>query len=191
MAGKKSLQNIFAETGANIHQISKIVPAGTSAYFSFSYQNLEKFKTNLQEQNPKALKDDLSTALLKTSSEAGILTMGQNELLVLNSMNVGQTEEILAPYINSAGEFRGIEIFEFKNKDIFQRNLQPLLSIQNLRFHAIIGGFGVFAENQEQLATLIANFRNRNMLHEKPYFKEALDHLSEASNMLIVANTKD
>ncbi|MDT0650687.1 hypothetical protein [Autumnicola edwardsiae] len=184
-----SILNIFKGTGVSRNEIAQITPSSASGFLSFTFNNAEI----LQETLKKVRKDTIGkdSALISEISEAGLIYMDGNSLLVLKSINIEESvQKMLLKSSGKFGNYRDTEIFTIDKTLEFRRNFSPLIKIENPKYFIRLNNFLIFGNSTTDLQKVIADFQNNNSLSEKAYYQEAMEKLSSESSILLVANGK-
>lgn len=187
---KPGLQHIFKNVGSTPNEIARIVPEKAPGYSSFGYKDFDQFQQNLNTYFQTEF-SEVEQEILKNVSEIGLINYPSGKLLVLNNIDVILGEQNLARFSDESKEFRGAQIYQFNNPDLFAEHLKPLLNPVDLNFYTILENFVIFSKTEEQLQNVISAFVNKNTLAQQEHFQAAFEHLAEASNILLVTNNEE
>ncbi|MGY5850763.1 hypothetical protein [Salegentibacter sp. F14] len=187
---KASIQHIFKKVGSSPNQIPRVVPITASGFSSFGYDNFEQFHQNFKIFFQKEF-SEYEKEILKNVSEIGVITYPSDQLLVLNNIDVNLAKQNLARFSRDGKEFRNSTLYRFDNSSLFVENLKPLINQVNLKFYTTLENFVIFANSEELLKDVITAFVNKKVLAQHVTYGQASAHLSEASNILLVANNEN
>ncbi|AUP78621.1 ribonuclease HII [Flavivirga eckloniae] len=181
----KSLINIFKNTIPQENQIQNITPSNSDGFMSFTFNDYDIFKTNLDRFNKK---DSIvnKTTLFNDIIEVGVIYEDKNHAIVLNSIDVIATKDALLSEQNRIGSYRGVAIFGFSLPSLFTETFAPLVSFNKANKYCILDNFFVFAGSTEMLQNIIANYQNKTTFSEKNYFQDIKNNLSDASSLMQV-----
>ena len=185
-----SLLKIFQNTGTTINEIAKITPAEASGFYSFTYQDIEVFHTNLNLLR-KAEEKIPTDHFLHFTAEAGLITLNNNEKLpVFRATDAELAKELLIP-MEESDSFRGISIYNTTDDLKIFEYLMPLLPNLELSYYIWVEDFIVFAENPRDLEQVISSYLNNMTLGKQEYYTTAMENLAAASSLLMVANNRE
>ena len=181
----KSLINIFKNTIPQKNELAKITPANSDGFLSFTFNNYANFKENIK--NYQAV-DSLTTetTLFDNVTEVGIIIEGDQEAVVLNSLDELSTNDALTNELNLIDNYRQVGIFSFSKPELFQQTFSPLINFNKANLYCVLDNFFVFANSKELLQNIIANYQNNTTLHDLSYFETIKENLSNESSLLIV-----
>ncbi|MBD0824856.1 ribonuclease HII [Aestuariibaculum marinum] len=183
----KSLINIFKNTVAQENQIQNITPSNTDGFLSFTFRNFENLKTSLKAYK-KQDSIPTNTELFNNTVEVGVIYQDNDRAIVLNSIDVIATEDVLISEQNIIDTFRETEIYSFSKSDIFSNTFSPLITFNNATKYCILDNFFVFADSMDFIQSIITNYQNKTTLNEKDVFIQAKEQLVDASSLMLVAN---
>lgn len=181
----KSLINVFQNTIPQENRLSKITPANSDGFLSFTFNNYANFKENLKKHQKI---DSLTTEtnLFDNIIEVGIIFEGSKEAVVLNSLDELSTSDALLNEQNMVQRYRQIDIFSFSEPDLFKRSFSPFIQFNQANLYCVLDNFFVFANSTEMLHNIIANYQNNTTFHDRSYFESVKAHLSDESSLLFV-----
>jgi hypothetical protein len=186
----QKLINVFKNTIAQENTLATIAPNNCDGFLSFTFNDFKPFKTNLDKFNKK---EDSTTVshLFDNIIEVGTITLGENQAIVLNSLDVVSTKDHLLGEQNEVETYRQVSIFDFSKPELFNTIFYPLISNSESNYYCVIDQFFVFAKNIEALENIIANYQNKTTLSNRDYYKNITKNLSSESSILqIINNTK-
>ncbi|MEJ6791870.1 MAG: ribonuclease HII [Lacinutrix sp.] len=183
----KKLINIFKNTIPQANELAKIAPNNCDGFLSFTFNDFKIIKTNLQLFNKKQ-DSTITTNLFDNISEIGTIYLGENQAVVLNSIDVISTKDQLLSEQNEAETFRQIPIYNFSNPDLFSNVFYPLINYNETNYYCVIDQFFVFAKNTEALENIIANYQNKTTLSDRDYYSNIIENLSNESSILQIVN---
>ena len=183
----KKLINIFKNTIPQENELAKIAPNNCDGFLSFTFSDFNTFKDSLDTFNKK---EDSTTVtnLFDNIIEIGSIYIGENQAIILNSIDVISTKDNLLSEHNEVETFRQIPIYDFSKPDLFDTVFYPLINYSEVEYYCIIDQFFVFARNIEALENIIANYQNKTTLSTRDYYKNITKDLSNESSILQVLN---
>ncbi|WP_242202530.1 ribonuclease HII [Aestuariivivens insulae] len=183
----KSLINSFKHNIPQENQIQNITPSNSDGYMSFTFNDFKTFKDNLAQFNTK---DSIAnpSLLFDNIIEVGVIYEGQNQAVVLNSLDVIATNDALLGEQTKEDTYRQVDIFNFSKPNLFSNTFQPLITHSNFSNYCVLDSYFVFSDNLDMLQNIIANYQNKTTISEYAAFKDAQEHLSSASTLIMVAN---
>ncbi|WP_034061731.1 ribonuclease HII [Lacinutrix jangbogonensis] len=185
----KKLINIFKNTIPQDNELAKIAPNNCDGFLSFTFNDFSVFKTNLNTFNNK--KDSINSAtLFDNVIEIGSIFIGENQAIVLSSIDVISTKDNLLGEHNEVGTFRQIPIYDFSKPELFETVFYPLINYSETKYYCVIDQFFVFARNIEALENIIVNYQNKTTLSSRDYYRNITKDLSSASSILHVLNNE-
>lgn len=182
----KSLINIFKETIPQENLIQNITPSNSDGFMSFTFNNFNTFKTNINAFNNK--ESTTTLPLLDNIVEIGVIYEDTNRAIVLNSIDIIATKDALLSEQTIIDTYRQIDVFSFSNPTIFSDNFSPLIYFNKASKYCVIDNFFIFSDNIETLQNIIANYQNKTTLNDRSYFKSVKEQLSDASSLMLVTN---
>lgn len=187
--------DLFKKVQPQKNRMAQIVPLNSKGFFSFTYHDFNVLRENIRLYRKEDALPKLSLEnLFPTADEIGIIYHELGETVVLCSKKSEETKEALLAHTSVAKEFRGVPIYNFSEKSIFQQAFSPLVKMGNLEYYAQIDHFFMFSNKLEVLENNLANYQNASVLGEQAYFEELKKNLSDESSILLVglnANLKN
>lgn len=186
LANEQSNQflNIFQGIQQHRNEISKIVPAASSGFYSFTYNNFSNLSKNLRSFNVDSLIIP-DSFILSYTKEAGMIYIEDETAIALTVMDPQLALEAFPFTSEIAKEFRGINIHSVSEIK-FLKYFEPLLIMETPRYFSLIDNFLVFSEKQETLEKIISSFQNNLTFQNSIAFAEVQETLADASSLLIV-----
>ena len=181
------LINIFKNTTSQENELAKIAPNNCDGFLSFTFNDFKTIKTNLDTFN-KTKDSTTITNLFDNIIEIGTIYLGENEAIVLNSIDVISTKDNLLSEQNEDEIYRQIPIYDFSKSNLFQTVFYPLINYDETKYYCVIDQFFVFAKHTEVLENIIANYQNKTTLSSRDYYKNITKNLSNESSILQVLN---
>ncbi|WP_162984979.1 hypothetical protein [Mesonia aquimarina] len=178
--------NIFKNTKAQTNEIADITPVNASGIYSFTYRKYENLRQNISSFREKDVPELENEALLNSAQEIGVIYANKKAAVILNSIDNSITQDALLASQQLKDEFRGISIYEFSSPNFFHTAFYPLIKQKKLNFYAVIDHFFVFAENQQTIENIIANYQNRSILGNQAYYQATREKLSDESSLLFI-----
>jgi len=181
--------SLLKNTNPVVNRITSITPTAAVAVEAISYDSWEQLKSNKAD----LLKVDLAQYnipqedLFASFTEIGVIHLAKSSVIVGVSADVSVTDNLLASGSELA-TFRKVKIYEVGNASAFAKAYSPLLNLSSPKMYATIDDFYLFAENQEALETVIANYQNQAILATSAAFAPTKNALSRASSYLHITN---
>ncbi|AUC83610.1 ribonuclease HII [Lacinutrix sp. Bg11-31] len=186
----KKLINIFKNTVPQENELAKITPNNSDGFLSFTFNDFKSFKSNLDTFNKKE-DSTTTTNLFDNIIEIGTIYTGENQAIVLNSIDVISTKDNLVSEHNEVENFRQVPIYDFSKPELFETTFYPLINYSEAKYYCTIDQFFIFAKNTETLENIIANYLNKTTLSSRDYYKNITKDLSNESSILqILSNDK-
>lgn len=182
----KSLINVFKNSVAKVNKTANIAPSNSDGFMSFTFDDFAVFNKNLKLHRQDS--SETSSSLFDNIIEVGVIYEGNNQAVVLNSLDAIATKDALLNEQNLADTYRQIEIFDFSETALFNKTFSPFITSSKANYYVNIDDFFVFANNKETLENIIANYQNKTTYGERDYYQDTTVHLTDASSLLIVTN---
>ncbi|GGG42535.1 ribonuclease HII [Bizionia arctica] len=183
----KSLIEVFKNTIPQENQLAKITPSNSDGFLSFTFKNYSNFKQNLEAyQTVDSLTYD--TTLFDNVVEVGVIFEGEQEAVVLNSLDDTSTNDALLNEQDIVETYRQIDILNFSKPELFKQTFSPLVQFNKATHYCVLDNFFVFANSTEMLQNIIANYQNNTTFEERPYFETINENLSNEASLMLVVN---
>ena len=182
----QSLINIFKTTIPQENKTQNITPANSDGFMSFTFDDFKTFESHLNKFKNDSILD--TSTLFDDIIEVGVIYEDDNEAIILNSIDVIATKDALLSEQNTIETYRQIDIFSFNQPNIFSNTFSPLITFNDATKYCVIDHFFVFADSQDMLQNIIANYQNKTTYSERSYFKDIKEQLSDESSLLMIAN---
>ena len=132
----KSVINIFKNTIPQENQIQKVVPSNSDGFLSFTFNDFEILKTNL---NTFKKRDSLEANLnlFSNITEVGVLYQNKNRAIILNSIDVIETEDAISNEQTILETFRQVNIYNFSEPHLFKNTFYPLVTFENANKYCV------------------------------------------------------
>lgn len=181
--------SLLKNTQAVVNTIANITPTSALSVEAITYSNWEQYKSNKADflkTDPAKYHIPLEDLFL-SFSEVGMIHLPKGKVIVGVSTDITVTSNELASASEKA-EFRKVSIFEINMGSAFAKAYSPLLNLSSPTLYASIDDFYLFAENQEVLETVIANYQNKATLSNSTTFQNTESKLSRASSYLQITD---
>lgn len=182
-----SLINIFKNTVPQENQIQNVTPSNSDGLLSFTFNDFEIFKNNLDIFNKKKSTQN-SSNLFNEINEIGVIYEDKNRAIVLNSIDIIATKDALLGEQTIVETYREVDIYSFSNPNVFSETFSPLIRAKQQELYCILDQFFVFSNNTEMLQNVIANYQNKTTLSYSDNFKNIKKQLSDASSLIQIVN---
>ncbi|APY11489.1 ribonuclease HII [Seonamhaeicola sp. S2-3] len=180
-----SIINLFNKTIPQENLTANITPSNSDGFMSITFNDFKSFESNLITYNQKD-STYISPSLFNDIIEIGIIYQGNEQAIVLNSIDNIATKDALIGNRNIVDTYREINIYDFETPLIFSKTFTPFISFNNANVYCVIDNFFVFADSKEFLQTIIANYQNKTTFSERSYYKNIKENLSDESSLLCV-----
>jgi hypothetical protein len=183
----KSLIEVFKNTIPQENQLARITPSNSDGYLSFTFKNYSTFKENLKGYQTV---DSVTyeTTLFDNIVEVGVIYEGDQEAVVLNSLDDLSTNDALSNEQNIVENYRQIDIYNFSKPNLFKQTFSPLIQFSEATHYCVLDNFFVFANSTEMLQNIIANYQNNTTYLERSYFEDINQNLSDEASLMLVLN---
>lgn len=181
-----SLINVFKNTIPQENAMAKITPSNSDRFMSFTFDEFSTFHSNLQKFSPR---DSLnSTTLFDNIVEVGMMYQGNDNAVVLNSLDEIATKDALLNDQNVVETYRQISIYNFSESNLFTKTFTPFITFDEANYYAEIDNYFVFANTVNMLQSVITNYLNKSTFSERNYYQSTTEHLTDEASLLVVAN---
>jgi hypothetical protein len=182
-----SFINVFKNTIPQENQIQDITPQNSDGFLSFTFDNYNDFRHNLDYFN-RTNTLNITSSLFDNIIEVGVIYTSEKQAIVLNSLDENSTLDNLLNERTNIDTFRQVEIFSFSQPDLFKNLFSPLITFNKASKYCVLDNFFVFANNLELLQNIITNYQNKTTLSKQSYFTDIKEELSDASSLILVLN---
>jgi len=182
------LLSIFSKTSAQENTFSNIAPNNSEGFLSFTFNNYDILKSNIENYTDTKLDSTLNDFWLHSINEIGEVYLDDSSLIVAKSLDATTTKDGLLEHQEMTSTFREIKILQFNTPLFFNTIFSPLLSNIELNFYINIDNYFVFANSESDLQTVISNYQNGSTLDKNQAFINGLSNISDESSLLLVAN---
>lgn len=182
-----SLINSFKNTLPQENEIAKITPSNANGFLSITFDDFNVFKNNLSLYNKT--EDTISapeTTLFDNSNEIGVIYEGNNQVVVLRSIDNLSTQEALANEQHKISTYRGVGLYQFSQKDVFANTCAPFINFKDAALYFVLDNFFVFTKTKDDAQNIIANYQNKTTLNSKKYYTKLKTQLSDEASILQV-----
>lgn len=185
---KPELLNIFNRTSAQENTLSDIVPNDSKGFLSFTFNNYDILKSNIETYTKTKIDSTLNDFWLNSINEIGEVYLKNSSVIIAKSLDVTTAKDGLLEHQEIISSFREIDILQFNTPKFFNTIFSPLLSNIELNFYAIIDDYFVFSKSESDLQTIISNYQNGATLNKNQAYINGLSSISDESSLLLVAN---
>ncbi len=181
----KSVINVFKNTIPQENKMQTITPANSDGFMSITFDNFNTFKTNLNIHH-KSDSTSVSNELFNDVIEVGVIYQGKEQAIVLNSLDIIATKDVLSSNKTIIDTYREIDILKYEDSKLFSEVFSPFISYTNANKYCIIDNFFVFAQSVDMLQNIIASYQNKTNISDRNYYINLKKHLSDESSLLFV-----
>lgn len=165
------------------NDISKVIPTKALGALAFTFNDAESFQNRIKDFRKDTI-IKTSTELFGSINEVGVISLSDEEVIVLKSIDPSLTKESLARFITAEGSFREVSISSFSEKDLFNETFYPLINNVQPKFSFQLENFFVFTESKLGTEQIITAFQNNDCLHQASYYEIHQSQLSSASSLV-------
>lgn len=183
----KSLINVFKNTIPKENATAKIAPSNADGFMSLTFDDYMIFDEHLKAFNSNdSIASD--TSLFENIIEVGVIYAGDNQSIILHSIDVIDTSDALLNDQNIEEVYRQINIYNFSQPALFSATFSPFINFNQAKYYANIDAFFVFTNSKEALQNIIANYQNKTTYSERPYYQSIKAYLTDEASLIVVAN---
>ncbi len=177
--------DLFKGTTPVTNNIYKVTPVSALSVTAITHENWDTYKANLARfEKIDPLKFSLTGEdYLKTFQEVGLIKTSKGTAIAAVSNDVILTEDALAAREEKTS-FRQYKIYELGQPSAFAKAYSGLIDAPQVKLYCQIDDVFVFAQNQDILEDLIANYQNKATLEKSEVFKNTANLLSTAASFL-------
>ena len=186
---KPELLNIFNNTIPQENKLSGMAPNESNGFLSFTYNNYDILKANIERYTPTKIDSTLNDHWLHSINEIGEIYLANGSVIVTRSLDATTTKDGLLNHQDIVSTFREINILQFNAPRFFNTLFNPLLSDVDVNFYANIDNYFVFANSESDLQTIISNYQNGATLDKNQALQNGLINVSDESSLLLVSDT--
>ncbi|MGJ8594202.1 MAG: ribonuclease HII [Aquaticitalea sp.] len=180
----KSLISVFKNTVPQENMLSKICPPDANGFLSFTFSNYKTFRENLAMYNKQSV---APTSIFETASEIGVIYKGNNQAVIVNSLDANAMSDILLTQ-NALETYRDVAIYPYEDQDLFFNHFAPFITYKKASKYANIDDFFIFSESDDLIKEIITNYQNGSSLSETTAFKNIMEQMSDESSLLLYSN---
>ncbi|MFS4494487.1 ribonuclease HII [Maribacter sp. 2308TA10-17] len=180
--------DLLANTKPLANETALFTPAQADAILSYTFDAYATLAKNRE----------LSTGIvspvepsMSTVEEIGIIYMGNQKAIVLNTFGSENISEYLMTQKKATIDFQGQEILELNKSDFLNNRFSPIVENYEARFCALLNNAFVFSTTQKLLKTIIRNYKNASTFNKTPIFKTLNKDLAKESSILFISNSKN
>lgn len=185
---------LLKNTTPERNKVAQITPLGAKGAASLSYDNWETFKYNLAEykqiDSSKFLIE--KEELLATFQEISLISIAEGDAIATTSADPEGTNLALSSEQEIQSTFRQVPIYKIGDdgfKYAFAKAYTQLLQFPKVNYYCSLDEFYLFAEKQESLENIIANYQNKATYSSNEAYQNTASQLSRASSLLYLTNT--
>lgn len=178
------LLRVFEEQVPQQNDLASIVPSDALAAMSFTFDDAEKFQSQLQKFRGEK-EASKTTGIFGSANEVGNMRLKNGNAVFIKSIDASLTIDALARFVSAQSSFREIEIKSFSEPKLFQKTFTPLINYDKANYVFQLDNFFVFTENESSAQEIISAFQNNSILKNTIYFENTASDLSSASSLLL------
>jgi hypothetical protein len=182
------LLNIFNRTSPQENSLSNIAPNNSNGFLSFTYNNYDILKANIEHYTTQKIDSTLSDFWLHSINEIGEVYLDNSSVIIAKSLDPTTTKDGLLEHQDIVSTFREINILKFNTPQFFKTIFSPLVSDEELNFYTQLDNYFVFANSESDLQTIIANYLNGATLNKNQALLNSYSNISDESSLLLVLN---
>ncbi len=181
-----SVLSVFENLKPTENLLPKITPINAKGLISFTYDDWEELKNNLEKYQKKSSFSVKLPEIMPFSNEAGIIYTNEGDVAALHFTNVEGAVAELELHSNPADTHRSIKIKKLETFTLLVNNLDPLIKNLSANFYAVLDDFIIFGANLPQLYTIIDNYQNTLTLEKSTAYEELKAELNDESSILVI-----
>jgi hypothetical protein len=185
---KPEFLNIFNKTSAQENTISAVAPNNCNGFLSFTFNNYELLKTNIETYTNTKIDSTLNDNWLQSINEIGEVYLEKSTVVIAKSLDATTTKDGLLDHQEVVSTYRERDIMAFNAPQLFNTLFSPLLSNTELNFYTILDDYFVFANSESDLQTVISNYQNGATLIKNQALLNSYSNISDESSLLLVAD---
>ena len=182
------LIDAFKNTIPQENRLPQITPANSDGFLSFTFNDFNVFHNNLGaiQQLDSITSHPL---LFDNIIEAGVIHEGNEQAIVLSSLDVYITKDALLNDQDILNTYRGIDILSFSNPELFNQAFYPFINYNKADKYCILDNFIVFSENMDLIQEIISSYKNQTTYSSKNHYKLLQGKFSDEASILSVVNS--
>lgn len=181
-----TLITVFKNTVPQENKISQISPTDVDGFTSFTFSNYKNFHKNLL--NFKVQDTLTSSALFDTAVEIGVLYRGQEQAVIVRSLDASAMSDILLTQ-NMLENYRDVTIYPFDSPELFSNQFAPFITYKKSSKYANIDDFFVFTDSDVFLKDIISSYQNTATLATTSAFQNIMEQMSDESSLFQYVNS--
>jgi hypothetical protein len=185
---------LLKNTQPQRNKVTEITPLGAIGTASLSYDNWEVFKNNLAEYrkiDPSKFSIE-KEELLGTFQEISLISIAEGDAVAATSSDPESTNLALSSEQEVSKNFRQVAIYELGDdgfKNAFAKAYAEILLLPKVNYYCNLDTFYLFAEKQESLENIIANYQNKATYSSIEAYQNTASQMSRASSLLYLSST--
>ena len=186
MDSSTRLIHVFKKTIPQENKLSKICPSDADGFLSFTFSNYRTFSDNLSRFKNKA--NTQSTALFDTATELGVIYRGNDQAVIVNSLDAAALSDLLLTQ-DAVETYREVAIFPYDKQELFYDYFAPFITYKNAAKYANLDDFFVFTDSDALMKDIISSYQNTATLSETTAFKSLMTQMSDESSLFVYSNS--
>lgn len=176
------LLSIFRGLHPQKNQSPGMIPVKALQAQAITYDDAQILEKNLQRYHGSNLVLD---PLFGSIDEIAGIHLNEGKAVILKSIDPESTLDEFSRFINEAGSFREVTLFEFEADIPLFDSFYPLIFELEPSIAFQIEDFFVTAENQTVAEQIITSFKNNNTLENASFYENTSLRMSEASSFVV------
>jgi len=177
--------NLFKNTNPLPNSVPSIAPANTTALFSFTFDDYERYFENQKSFLDRVQQID---TLFNSIEEVGMVHLNDNKVVTLHSYGANSLYEQLSKNVTGTTEYQGSEIYQLSKKDVLQPAFGAVISDFETHYFTLLQNTFVFSTQMTPLQTVVANYKNGATFGKTAAYRSAKANLANESSVLFMAN---
>lgn len=179
-----SLIEVFKGQVPQRNDLEHLIPTDALRAHSFTFSDATLLQEKLRQFRQDTVAE-MHSSLFDSANEMGVIQLKEGTALVLKSMDAELTKDAWAPFISETDAFREVVIHNWSEPQLFTSSLAPLVPELAVTKAFQLDQYFVFTEQMETAERIITAFKNNNGLDNLTTYKNAKNHVSEASSLLL------
>ncbi len=180
---------IFKNIPPQNNQITKIAPANTLSFTSFTFDDYNELANNISKYRGVTNTESKVNEFLTELTEFGSLQLLKNKFFICRVPNESIELSAYFDIEDTPSSYRDISIYKLKEALNFGSVLQPLHYQNGYQYYFQYQDFIIFATSKEGLMEFIPSLKNENTLQNKEWFQQFSNQLTGQSSMLMYAKS--
>ena len=168
-----------------LEEITRVAPAASTALYSFSLQEPERFLNNQRELLART---NQWANLVESVEQVSLLEAYGEPILVLHCLNPDAVGEIFRPYRSELPEFQETPVYSLQQAGLLREAFEPLLNrLPAPGYFARLDELFVFARTLDALQNFISAYRREDTYAQGGLYTQLRPYLTSEATALGIA----